>query len=234
MAQKDCPFPLDQGHWTLITQAYDFLQPFHEATIRLEGDHVTLDEVLWCMDVLREHLEESETAARHDKELHAAAMTCLYAFDKWYEATDHTPVYTAAVLLHLYRRLAPLNHYWPKEWVTPALANARALWVKDYRGRKSCLASPSPRPIHPARMQSRFGFRPVVSQAQDDEFGRLTGKMLWKFPLHWSGGTNQRSSEYTPISTRWLLTFFLSPPCQLNQSESSPARAGRSYRTERV
>jgi hypothetical protein len=115
MAQKDCPFSLDQEHWTLITQAYDFLQPFHEATIRLEGDHVTLDEVLWCMDVLREHLEESETAARYDKKLHAAIMTCWYAFDKWYEAIDHTPVYAAAVLLHPYRRLAHLNHYWPKE-----------------------------------------------------------------------------------------------------------------------
>jgi hypothetical protein len=47
MAQKDCFFSLDHNHWTLVTQTNDFLQPSHEATIRLKGDRVTLDEVLW-------------------------------------------------------------------------------------------------------------------------------------------------------------------------------------------
>lgn len=89
MSQKDCPFSLNDEHWRIIRQTYDFLQPFQEATLRLEGDKVTLDEVLWRMDVLREHLEESETAARHDTKLHTAIMTCWYAFDKWYEAIDH-------------------------------------------------------------------------------------------------------------------------------------------------
>jgi hypothetical protein len=45
--------------------------------------------------------------------------------------------------------------------------------VKEYRGRKSCLDLLSPCPMNPARTQSRFGFRPVVSQAQDDEFERF-------------------------------------------------------------
>lgn len=196
MSQKDCPFSLDDEHWKLIEQTYDFLQPFQEETIRLEGDKVTLDEVLWCMDVLREHLEESEAAARQDSKLHTAIMTCWYAFDKWYEAIDHTPVYAAAVLLHPYRRLAHLDHYWPKEWVAPALANARMLWLNEYHGRRSAPASPSPRPVSTSRAPSKFGFRPVVSQAQDDEFEgfirqdtlEVTSPLQW-----WSEPAQQRS-----------------------------------------
>jgi hypothetical protein len=82
------------------------------------------------MDVLRKHLEESEAEAHHNNTLHASVMTCWYAFEKWYEAIDHTPAYAAAVLLHPYRRLAHLNHYWLKKWVAPTLANVRRLWLR--------------------------------------------------------------------------------------------------------
>lgn len=218
MAQKDCPFSLDQEHWTLITHAYNFLQPFHEATIRLEGDRVTLDEVLWCMDVLREHLEESEGAARYDNALHTSVVACWYAFDKWYEAIDHTPVYAAAVLLHPYRRLAHLKHYWPKRWVAPALANVRALWLKEYRGRKSGPASPSPCSVGSSRAQSRFGFRPVVTQAQDDEFERFIRQDTLEIvsPLEW---WNESAQQRSYPNLQQMALDILSIPSMSAESE---------------
>ena len=139
------------------------------------------------MDVLREHLEESEEAARRDNALHTSVVACWYAFDKWYEAIDHTPVYAAAVLLHPYRRLAHLKHYWQKRWVAPALANVRALWLIEYRGRKSGPASPPPCPMGASHAQSRLGFRPVVTQAQDGEFERFIRQDTLEIvsPLEW-------------------------------------------------
>lgn len=58
------------------------------------------------MDMLREHLEESEAAARQDSKLHTAIMTCWYAFDKWYEAIDHTPI---SAVQYFYIHIADLH-----------------------------------------------------------------------------------------------------------------------------
>jgi hypothetical protein len=63
---------------------------------------------------------------KQDTAFYAAIITCWYAFDKWYAATDTTPAYAAAVLLHPGRRTAYLKNYWPKKWSGPAIRAAKA------------------------------------------------------------------------------------------------------------
>ena len=38
---------------------YDFLEPFQEATLKLEKDSTTLNEVLYMMDILKEHYAQT-------------------------------------------------------------------------------------------------------------------------------------------------------------------------------
>ena len=100
MSQKDCPYSLTSEDWASLEEVHSFLQPFYEATMRLQQDSATLDQALYVLDALRKHLENSKKAYATNLPLLAAITTCWYAFDKWYAAVDVTPVYAAAVLLH--------------------------------------------------------------------------------------------------------------------------------------
>merc|ERR1712072_638204 len=65
----------------------------------------------------------------------AAIMMCWYAFDKWFLATEETPVYAAAVLLHPSRRLRYLQQHWPTRWYFDAERQARDLWKAEYQSK---------------------------------------------------------------------------------------------------
>lgn len=62
-------------------------------------------------------------------------MMCWYAFDKWFLATEETPVYAAAVLLHPSRRLRYLQQHWPSRWYFDAERQARDLWKAEYQSK---------------------------------------------------------------------------------------------------
>lgn len=172
MAQKDCPYSLSEGDWTMIERVHAFLKPFYEATLQTEGDHVTLDKVLFVMDMIRCHLEETEKNYRgKDTRFHAAVTTCWHAFNKWYESTDDTPYYAAAVLLHPGRRSAYMKSFWPRKWQAAALTRARDLWLREYK----CHAIQSDdEAIEP--MTSLEKFRAAVAAlntSRDDEFDQF-------------------------------------------------------------
>lgn len=126
-------FTLDASDWRTITTTIEFLTPFAEITQSTEGDDVTLDKFLMHMDFLRFHYTKSSNKHVNNTSLLSAITNSWYAFDKWYSATDSTPVYAAAVLLHPRRRLAYFNKAWKEEWITPALAAVRDLWIRRYK-----------------------------------------------------------------------------------------------------
>ncbi len=45
--------------WKFLRTICTFLKPFHRATLETQGDHATLDRVLFTMDVLIKHMENS-------------------------------------------------------------------------------------------------------------------------------------------------------------------------------
>lgn len=106
VADKWCSIDLDDDNWIHLDEVYTFLKPFDEATMRLQGDEVTLDQTLRILDFLQYHLKRSLKQYKgHNNELHIAILASWYAFDKWYAAVDKTPIYAAAVLLHSQRCL---------------------------------------------------------------------------------------------------------------------------------
>lgn len=133
MAKKDCRYHLSADDWELIESTHQFLQPFHEVTNKAQKDDVTFDKVLFYMDFLRTHLAKARARWARNLKFIAAIMMCWYAFDKWFLATEETPVYAAAVLLHPSRRLRYLQQHWPAHWCDNAEKQARRLWQAEYQ-----------------------------------------------------------------------------------------------------
>jgi hypothetical protein len=102
MAKKDCRYHLSADDWELIESTHQFLQPFHEVTNKAQTDDVTFDKVLFYMDFLRTHLTKARASWASNPKFTAAIMMCWYAFDKWFLATEETPVYAASLLLQRY------------------------------------------------------------------------------------------------------------------------------------
>ena len=48
--------------WTSLHQTAAFLKPFYHATKETEGNYVTIDRVLWTMNILIKHYERSQVS----------------------------------------------------------------------------------------------------------------------------------------------------------------------------
>jgi hypothetical protein len=48
---------LEPEDWERLRKIYAFLQPFHESTMKTQGDQATIDRVLFTMDILIEHFQ---------------------------------------------------------------------------------------------------------------------------------------------------------------------------------
>jgi hypothetical protein len=48
---------LSPGDWERLRTIKEFLQPFYRATLETQGDHATIDSVLFTMDIIVQYLE---------------------------------------------------------------------------------------------------------------------------------------------------------------------------------
>jgi len=48
---------LEPEDWESLRKICAFLQPFHESTMKTQGDQATIDRVLFTMDILIEHFQ---------------------------------------------------------------------------------------------------------------------------------------------------------------------------------
>jgi hypothetical protein len=64
--RKDYLSPHD---WKVLRTINSFLQPFNRATLETQGDRVTLNKMLFTMDVLGKHIEKSLALYRTNKDL---------------------------------------------------------------------------------------------------------------------------------------------------------------------
>jgi hypothetical protein len=131
---------LDTEDWDTLAEIKSILLPFRDTTKYLEGDESTLDQVLWTMDILIEHISSKQRQHAHNPDLSASLLTMWFAFDKYYKLTDKTPAYVAALLLNPLYRKSYINEEWKTiEDLNPgiceeAVDSARQLWVRDYKG----------------------------------------------------------------------------------------------------
>lgn len=125
---------LGLDEWHVLEETYQFLLPFKEACKACEGEHVTLDQMLVSLDIIIAHFKASQSRHGNNSQLLASITTSWYAIDKYYNLTDDSPLYAAALLLHPSYRKQYLEDTWRKDWVQPAVEGVRALWKDEYAG----------------------------------------------------------------------------------------------------
>ena len=119
--------------WQILHDTRDFLQPFWKITRLTEGHKATLDSTLFTMDVLHKHYQLAFEKFRNKQQLLGCILTSWHVFDKYYQLSDESPVYTAALILHPSRRKAHILKNWPGSWHRTAFNSVKALWEDNYK-----------------------------------------------------------------------------------------------------
>lgn len=98
---------LSPDEWQALGDTHNFLQPFWRITQLTEGRYATLDRTLFTMDVLHKHYTQTFQKHQSSGSLRSCIAASWAIFDKYYQLTDESPAYGAAMILH--RRGASLT-----------------------------------------------------------------------------------------------------------------------------
>ena len=119
--------------WQILYDTRNFLQPFWKITRITGGHRATLDSTLFTMDVLHKNYKLAFEKFRNKQQLLGCILTSWHVFDKYYQLSDESPVYAAALILHPSRRKAHILKNWPRSWHKTAFNNVKKLWEDDYK-----------------------------------------------------------------------------------------------------
>ncbi|ODA78133.1 hypothetical protein RJ55_06737 [Drechmeria coniospora] len=125
---------LDPNEWRVLRETRAFLQPFWKITQLTEGRYATLDRTLFTMDVLHKHYTQALQKHSDNQSLRSCIAASWAIFDKYYQLTDESPAYGAAMMLHPSRRMAHIKKNWRKPWHKPVLDGVKKYWEDHYQG----------------------------------------------------------------------------------------------------
>ena len=86
------------------------------------------------MDVLHKHYQQAFEKFRNKQQLLGCVLTSWHIFDKYYQLSDESPVYAAALILHPSRRKAHILKNWPRSWHRTVFSSVKKLWEDSYKG----------------------------------------------------------------------------------------------------
>lgn len=124
---------LSLDEWRVLEETRAFLQPFWKITQLTEGRCATLDRSLFTMDVLHKHYTQAFERHSHNAALRSCIAASWVVFDKYYQLSDESPAYGAAIVLHPSRRLAHIKKNWPRAWHKSVLDGVRKHWKTHYQ-----------------------------------------------------------------------------------------------------
>ncbi len=164
--------------WVTLVKMRDFLRPFKDTTIATQGYAGTLEHVLPSMDFLLQHFEDAKAAAINDDDpvMVACIETGWAKLNRYYNLTDRSPVYVAAIVLNPKWKFEYFTGIWTPDWIKDAKWKLRAFWEECYQSRGvsteavSEAISPTPKNAYQAWINSKLA--PVDSV---DEYSRYLG-----------------------------------------------------------
>jgi hypothetical protein len=175
---------LDSKDWADLEDFKQLLKPFEQITKRTEGHAVdgafgAVWEVLPCFELLFNKLKLAAEKVERNKSLYSEQFeSCLnLAFVKlqhYYNATDKSRIYRAAVALHPGKRFDWFERTWGKEeggrrTIAQAKAAVKSIW-KDYLNE---LPPPPPSPLKPQLV--RQGRSYVDDEDEDEDWRNCFG-----------------------------------------------------------
>jgi hypothetical protein len=122
---------LTNDDWALLEHIYNFLMPFKEVTLKVEGHQATLNCFQPSIEFLISHFKEQQKHHSKYKTLLALLNTAWFLFSKYYSLINESGAYIIAALLHPKRRHKWLYNQWSttekKKWLKKGLQSAEAL-----------------------------------------------------------------------------------------------------------
>ena len=125
---------LTDAEWAVLAKIRDFLQPFKDTTMATQGRTATLEHVLPSMDFLLQHFEDAKTTAikNNDPIIVACIETGQAKLNHYYNLTDRSPVYIAAIALNPKWKFEYFTGIQTLGWVEDAKKQLRAFWQERY------------------------------------------------------------------------------------------------------
>jgi hypothetical protein len=85
------------------------------------------------MDVLHRHYQQAFDKYNAHQQLLGAVLTSWHVFDKYYQLSDESPAYGAALILHPSRRKSYIQKNSPKGWHKKIFNEVKKLWDDEYK-----------------------------------------------------------------------------------------------------
>jgi hypothetical protein len=120
---------LSEEDWQLLRHIQEFLESIAQTTKALESNLATLDNVLPAMDFILGKFEEGKKQFKNHPQLSKMFNSGWSKLDKYYQMTDETPVYVAALVLNPRHKWAYIENNWKqKKWVANSKKMMQDLW----------------------------------------------------------------------------------------------------------
>jgi hypothetical protein len=111
----------------------DFLEKLSMSIKACESKESTLDLILPCTDYILSLFEKLKEQYKEDPTFSTMFNSGWKKMDKYYRASDKTPAYVAAVVLHPSRKWRYIEKHWKEDWVPTAKANMKQFWETKYK-----------------------------------------------------------------------------------------------------
>ena len=128
---------LSEEDWLSLHALKEALQPFQEATMLLqsnskEGYYGFLWECLPVIEWLMQTLEKAVNSHDIETRLGLSANNAWNKFKKYYELTDDSPFYVAAIVLNPFHKWRYFETHWKdrKPWLKEAKSKMNSLWAR--------------------------------------------------------------------------------------------------------
>lgn len=126
----DCRFDqLSDEDWELLREIQTFLQSITETTKALESNSATLDNVLPAMDFILSKFEAGKAQFKDHPQLSAMFNSGWGKLDKYYQKTEETVAYVAAMVLNPRYKWTYITKHWERKvWIKRARKMMSDLW----------------------------------------------------------------------------------------------------------
>ena len=159
---------LSDDDWDYLSEIVTALEPFREATKRLEGHahkghHGYVWEVLPIIEALLPIYEAGRQSEEQKRQgttatpLEVAYQNAWEKLTKYYKKSDETyAIYAAAVLLYPQFRKHYFQERWEQQWIRPMVAAVKKHWKEVYQPLDSTEGREGERPRKQARQDLDF------------------------------------------------------------------------------
>jgi hypothetical protein len=120
---------LSENDWKLLRHIHEFLESISQTTKALESTSSTLDNVLPAMDFILGKFEEGKKTFVNHPQLSKMFNSGWSKLDKYYQLTEETPIYVAAMVLNPRHKWSYVQRNWEKHnWIDDAKKVMLSFW----------------------------------------------------------------------------------------------------------